>query len=167
MIFRRDPLEHVEELVPRVYVYVAYRIGAGPDAEDITSECFERALRYRKTYDAKRGEPIGWLIGIARRLIADLPRNEWPDADVDEWQTESDFSDSALRSLAVHEAVAALDPREQELIALRYGADLTARQIGRALDMTTHAVEVALGRVESRLRSALERRLPELSRNPL
>lgn len=160
MIFKRDPLDRAEELVPKVYAYVAYRIGAGPDAEDVTSECFERALRYRKTYDPKRGEPIGWLIGIARRLIVDLPRVEWPDADVDEWGAESDFSESALRSLAVREAVAQLSPREQELVALRYGADLTARQIGRALELSTHAVEVALGRVESRLRTALERRLP-------
>jgi RNA polymerase sigma-70 factor, ECF subfamily len=160
MIFRRDPLEHVEELVPRVYSYVAYLIGPGADAEDITSECFERALRYRKSYDARRGEPVGWLIGIARRLVVDRARVEWPEAETDAWGVEEDFSESALRSLAVREAVAALTQREQELVALRYGADLTARQIGRVLDMSTHAVEVALGRAESRLRSVLERRLP-------
>ena len=39
------------------------------DAEDITSDVFERALRYRSSYDPKRGEPVAWLIGIARRCI--------------------------------------------------------------------------------------------------
>ena len=45
-VLRVDPLRNPEPLIRRVYGYVAYRIGDGPDAEDITSETFERALRY-------------------------------------------------------------------------------------------------------------------------
>jgi DNA-directed RNA polymerase specialized sigma24 family protein len=52
-----DPLADVERLIRRVYGYVAYRIGDGPDAEDVTSETFERALRYRSSYDPRRGDP--------------------------------------------------------------------------------------------------------------
>ena len=47
-MFRVDPLANPEPLIRRVYSYVAYRVGAGPEAEDITSETFERALRYKK-----------------------------------------------------------------------------------------------------------------------
>ena len=65
----RDPLAHPERLIRAVYAYVAYRVGPGPDAEDITSDVFERALRYRASYDPKRGEPMAWLIGIARRCV--------------------------------------------------------------------------------------------------
>jgi RNA polymerase sigma factor (sigma-70 family) len=160
MRFRRDPLEDVEQLIPRVYAYVAYRLGHGPDAEDVTSECFERALRYRDRYDASRGEPLAWLIGIARRLVADR-RNV---VRVEELElafeaTTEDLSTEAVRRLSVQAAVAKLSARDQELVALRYGADLTARQIGVAVGMSTHAVEVALGRVEERLRSLLQRSL--------
>ena len=63
----RDPLADPGPLIRRVYAYVAYRIGDGAEAEDITSEAFERALRYRDSYDPRRGEPVAWLIGIARR----------------------------------------------------------------------------------------------------
>ena len=66
---RRDPLANPERLIRSVYAYVAYRVGPGPDAEDITSEVFERALRYRESYDPSRGEPLAWLIGIARRCV--------------------------------------------------------------------------------------------------
>ena len=62
-----DPLDRPEEAIRRVYAYVAYRIGDGPDAEDVTSETFERALRYRDSYRSSKGEPVGRLIGIARR----------------------------------------------------------------------------------------------------
>jgi len=160
MRFRRDPLQDAEQLIPRVYAYVAYRVGHGPDAEDITSECFERALRYRDRYDPRRGEPLSWLIGIARRLVADrrsVVRIEELEL---AWETAADdLSEAAVRRLSVQAAVAQLSSREQELVALRYGADLTSRQIGVLVGMSTHAVEVALGRIEDRLRSALRRRL--------
>ncbi len=58
-------------MIKRVYAYVAYRIGDGVDAEDVTSEVFERATRYRATYQPTKGEPIAWLLGIARRTLAD------------------------------------------------------------------------------------------------
>src|ERR671935_101794 len=70
-MLRADPLANPEPLIRRVYAFVAYRLGDGPDAEDVTSETFERALRYRESYDRRKGEPLTWLIGIARRCIDD------------------------------------------------------------------------------------------------
>src|SRR6266511_3840403 len=67
----RDPLANPERLIRRVYAYAAYRLGDGPDAEDATSEAFERALRYRESFDPRKDEPVSWLIGIARRVVAD------------------------------------------------------------------------------------------------
>ena len=48
-----DPFANVELLTKRVYAYVAYRIGPGAEAEDVTSATFERALRYRESFDPK------------------------------------------------------------------------------------------------------------------
>ncbi len=107
---RVDPLHNPEPLIERVYAYVAYRIGPGPEAEDVVSATFERALKYRASYDKNLGE-----------------------------------------------AVARLTDRERELIALRYGADLTARSIAKLVGASTNAVEVALHRALARLRDELER----------
>ena len=57
-------------------------------------------------------------------------------------------------------AVGRLDPRERELIALRYGADLTARQIADLLGQRTNTVEVALHRALARLRDLVEEANP-------
>ncbi len=65
----RDPLRRPEPLIRAVYAYVAYRIGPGADAEDLTSDVFERALRYRESFDPRKGTPTAWLIGIARRCV--------------------------------------------------------------------------------------------------
>src|SRR5215471_10743009 len=71
-VWRRqpDPLRHPEALIRRVYSYVAYRIGDGQDAEDLTSEVFERAVRYRDSYDRSKGEPTAWVLGIAHRCAS-------------------------------------------------------------------------------------------------
>lgn len=158
MSFSRDPLANCETLIRRVYAYVAYRIGDGPDAEDVTSETFERALRYRKSYDSSIGEPLGWLIGIARRVIASRASKpaEIPMAELPDFATPASVDDAVVRRLAVRDAVAGLDDRDRELIALRYGADLTARQIGALLALRTNSVEVALHRARNRLATKLE-----------
>ena len=154
---RRDPLANPEPFIARVYAYCAYRLGQGPDAEDATSDVFERALRHRATYDPRRGTPLAWLIGIARRCVADVAAARL--STVEEVPPDAETAperDLALR-LDLAEALARLDVHDRELIALRYGADLRARQIGELLQMSTHAVEMALHRALGRLREQLER----------
>jgi RNA polymerase sigma-70 factor (ECF subfamily) len=153
----RDPLADPEPLIRRVYAYVAYRIGDGPDAEDVTSETLERALRYRKSFDPRRGNPTSWLIGIARRCIADAALSRVPTvADVPEQAAPGQLESDALARVDLARALEALDDRERELIALRYGADLTAKQIGELLDLKTNAVEVALHRTLRTLRTRID-----------
>jgi RNA polymerase sigma-70 factor, ECF subfamily len=164
-VARRDPLANTPELIRRVYSYVAFRVGDGPDAEDLTSEVFERALRYRKSYDPSLGEPLAWLIGIARRCIGDAmmkPRTELggpPDV-----TSSEDLEADALQRLTVAAAVGRLEERSRDLVALRYGADLSARQIGEILGVKTNAVEVALHRTLARLREELEETRPGATR---
>jgi RNA polymerase sigma-70 factor (ECF subfamily) len=152
----RDPLAKPEELIRRVYAYVAYRLGDGPDAEDITSEVFERALRYRKSYDSARGEPIAWLIGIARRCIEQPHPWVESSAEPEEAPAPGNLEEDAIRRLSVGKAVETLDERDRELIALRFGADLTARQIAEVVGARTNAIEVALHRALGRLRQVVE-----------
>jgi RNA polymerase sigma-70 factor, ECF subfamily len=156
-VFRVDPLRNPEPLIRRVYAYVAYRIGDGADAEDVTSDTFERALRYRKSFDPSRGEPISWLLGIARRCIDDSYNRRIEIVEKPpEPEAPGDLEGETAGRLRLAAAVSVLSEREQELVALRYGADLTARQIGELLELQTNAVEVALHRALGRLRAALE-----------
>jgi RNA polymerase sigma-70 factor, ECF subfamily len=157
-LFARDPLANPDALIRRVYAYAAYRLGDGPDAEDATSEVFERALRYRDSYDRSKGEPVAWLLGIARRCTsaALAARAENKGQVVHDAPDKLGFEEDSVRRLTIAKAVAELGDRDQELIALRFGADLTAAQIARILDAKTNAVEVALHRALARLRSILE-----------
>ena len=155
---QQDPLTDPAPLIRRVYAYVAYRIGDGADAEDVTNETFARALRYRDTFDASKGTPIGWLIGIARRCVDESFRHSHPASDPPDRQAAGDLEADTVQRLTMQAAVSRLDERDRELIALRYGADLSARQIAQRLEMSTNAVDVALHRARARLREELEGR---------
>jgi RNA polymerase sigma factor (sigma-70 family) len=153
---RRDPLANPEPLIRRVYAYAAYRVGDGPDAEDVTSDTFERALRYRDSFDPRKGDAAAWLVGIARRCVDDFyRRSEQKGGEPPDQQAPGDVEAEVAQRIALATALAVLDERDREFVALRFGADLTARQIGEALDMSTNAVEVALHRALGRLRHLL------------
>jgi RNA polymerase sigma-70 factor (ECF subfamily) len=156
-VARRDPLADPEPLIRRLYAYVAYRVGDGPHAEDIVSDVFERALRYRDSYDPRKGGPMAWLVGIARNRLADhaVAAGREEASDAIEAADSASLEDDTVRRLTLARAVHTLDERDQELIALRYGADLTARQIAELLDMRPNAVEVWLHRTLAVLRAAL------------
>jgi len=127
--------------------------------EDIVGDVFERALRYRASFDRSRGEPIQWILGIARRCVDDARAAQTADVPLDEHELEpsspQDLHGEVVRRLTLAAAIEDLDERDRDLISLRYGADLTARQIGELLDLRTNAVEVALHRALSRLRGAI------------
>jgi RNA polymerase sigma-70 factor, ECF subfamily len=152
-----DPLDRPTEAIRSIYAYVAYRIGPGPEAEDVVSETIERALRYRDSYTPSKGSPNAWLIGIARRCLFDASSARRNPASgvqaADEWV--DDVAGLTVRRVDLQRALARLDEREQELIALRYGAGLTAREIGRIVQLRPNTVDVTLHRALARLRTFL------------
>jgi RNA polymerase sigma-70 factor (ECF subfamily) len=151
-----DPLARPAELLRRVYAYVAYRVHDRNEAEDITGETFVRAVRYRDRYDSHQGEPIAWLLGIARRCIYDAslrPRQVSPGS---EPAVGGDLEGQVVERVTLATALTALSPSDRDLIALRYGADLSTREIARVLEMRPGSVDVALSRARSRLKELLE-----------
>jgi RNA polymerase sigma factor (sigma-70 family) len=157
MIFGRDPLADPEPLIRRVYAYVAYRIGAGPDAEDVTSDVFERAVRYRKNFDPRKGDIGDWLIGIARRQIAERRTavgSAWLSAS--ERAPDPDPEATAIQRVTLLKALERLTDRDRELVAMYY-VGISAPRIAEQLDMTRNAADVALHRALARLRQELER----------
>jgi RNA polymerase sigma factor (sigma-70 family) len=155
---RRHPLHDPEPLIRRVYAYAAYRIGPGPDAEDVTSAVFERALRYEHTYDRDKGEFVGWLLGIARRCVDDhlsAPRTVPLDPE-DAPESPQDVETEVVERVALTGALGELEERDRELVSLYY-AGLNGGQIAELLDARRNTIDVALHRALGRLRTILDR----------
>jgi RNA polymerase sigma factor (sigma-70 family) len=150
----RDPLADPTPLIRRVYSFVAFHIGHGAEAEDVTSDVFERAVRYRASYDPRKGTPVTWLLGIARRSIVDARlRGVVHDPEPENHPDSGDLEADTLRRIELSDALARLEERERELLAMRYGAGLSSREIGGLVGLEPGAVDVALHRARTRLRS--------------
>jgi RNA polymerase sigma-70 factor, ECF subfamily len=151
-----DPFANPEPLLRRVYAYVSYRVDNRSDAEDITSETFERALRYRDSFDDRKGDPVAWLLGIARNCIYDAKMRPWPLRAEPDDLADDGLEPEVVAKLVIAEALASLSDGDRELLALRYGAGLRPREIAHLLERRTNTVEVALSRAKARFAAALD-----------
>src|SRR5512140_3535235 len=63
------------EQLPRIYNFFRYRVGDGPEAEDLTSVTFEKAWQARHRYDRDRGGFGTWILAVARNVAIDHYRS--------------------------------------------------------------------------------------------
>ena len=140
------------------------RCGSAELAADLTAETFARALASRHALDASRGEPRGWLYGIARHVLADsFARTRVEDRARRELGLErltlDDDSIARIEELAGEMALAALDGLpESQRIAVRgrvlEEADYEA--LAKALRCSPSVVRKRVSRGLGTLRKRLE-----------
>jgi RNA polymerase sigma factor (sigma-70 family) len=132
------------------------------DADDLAQDALERAIRGLKTFNPAKGDIEGWLWRIVvnagrdagriagrRRLVLELLADRWS---VDERIVDVG---EHLRTEEVVAAVRALSRRHRAVVALRYGADLSYRDIGQALGISEPAALMATRRALANLRNRL------------
>ena len=68
--------ELYKEHVWTVYGYVGYRVASREEAEDLTQQTFERALRAWSRFDPARASAATWLVAIAKNLVIDHYRRD-------------------------------------------------------------------------------------------
>lgn len=146
--------------LPRVLNYVGYRVGDRATAEDLTGVIFVRAWTQRQHYQPHRANPLTWILGIARHVVADelrRPRRNVPleeSAEIAGPQTVEEAVEQAALSARLRDLLRQLPGREQELIALKYGADLTHREIATVTGLSESNVGTILHRTVQKLRES-------------
>jgi len=153
--------ELYERTFPRVYAYVASLLRDRAAAEDVTSQAFERAYRKRRSYRPARGSMDAWLFGIARNAALDELRKRKRTAALaaepaDVVREPDEAFEHALRRAAVRTALAALDPRDRELIALKFHAGLDNAEIAGVLGVSVSNAGTRLHRALTKLREILD-----------
>lgn len=150
-----------------VYGFFGYRVRTREEAEDLTQATFERALRAWDRFDPRRASAKTWILVIARNVLIDHYRRdrsarEQPLPDDDAEQGRDALGRVAMddRGLGptpeVADALAQLSEREREVIALRFGGDLTGAEIAAMTDLTLANVQQILSRSLRRMRARLE-----------
>jgi len=157
-----DPARFVdlyERHFHRVYAYVIRRAGNRAEAEDITSEVFERALTHLPRFEWRGVPLVAWLFRIAANALADrrqqIDRNSAdPPAEV------PDASESAAieRRAIVFQLVDRLPDLQRQVIAMRFVDGRSIREIAAALERSEGAVKQLQLRALENLRKSLEGR---------
>ena len=152
-----------DEQIWRVYGFFGYRLASREQAEDLTQVTFERALRAWRRFDERRASEATWVMTIARNLLIDHFRRPSPVRE----PLDEDLLDPALVDTGREEGSLGLSPelesalgklgqREREILALRYGADLTGPEIAALTELSVDTVHQILSRSLRRLRRELE-----------
>ncbi len=151
------------ELLPKVYRYFCYRVGEGQLAEDLTSITFEKVWRKRQRYRKDLSAFSTWTFTIARNVAIDHFRTVHQTLaleDVGPLYTDTPSPETQVEQRAhfarLTHAVTQLPEREQEILALKYGADMTYRDIATVMDLTPSNVGVILHRAIKQLRTYME-----------
>jgi len=156
--FERLYAEHAQ----RLFGFLVYRTGDRALAEDLVADTFETAYRARSRFDGRRASVRTWLYAIALNLLRDQARRQSAQARAYEREAAvvgSDAPDVALERVVerdrIMRSLAGLSEQERECVALRFGADLSLREIAAALGEPLTTVEGRLYRSLRKLRDAL------------
>jgi RNA polymerase sigma-70 factor, ECF subfamily len=148
------------EQLPRVFNFFRYRLGNDALAEDLTSRTFEKAWAARSRYRRDLAGFSTWLLSIARNVATDHLRAQRPHLPL-EAAEEVAAKDTPHDEVARHSDLARLSAllqqlplREQELVALKYGAEATNRAIAELTGLSESNVGTILHRVVQTLRRA-------------
>jgi len=151
-----------ERTFPRVYAYVASLLRDRASAEDVTAQAFERAYRKRGGYRPRRGTREAWLFGIARNAALDELRRRKRRARLEGEPVDDVARDAstelelALRRETVRAALATLDGRERDLVALKFSGGLSNAEIAAVLGVSETAAGTRLHRTLTKLRKACD-----------
>jgi len=131
----------------RVFRFVRFRLSSPQDAEDVSQRVFLQMIRALPRYQG-RGAPFGaWLFRIARNAVIDSRRthhaHEPLEAAADTASGERGPEQIAITTSEmdrVGAAIAQLTDEQQEVIHLRFVAELSPREIAAVLGRREGAI---------------------------
>lgn len=157
--------ELYEQYLPKVFRYIQYRVNSMQLAEDLTSTTFEKALVNFSRYSSDKAKFSTWIFSIARNVVIDYYRvsqrkqtapleeaGEVPSKDLS--PEEKLFQGEELARLQGY--LAQLQQDEQEIIRLKFGAELNNRQIAKMLGLSESNVGTRLYRAVRKLRDSFQ-----------
>ncbi|MGH2926373.1 MAG: RNA polymerase sigma factor [Solirubrobacterales bacterium] len=162
----RDAEAGFEDLYRRtrddLYAYVAGLLRDRAAAEDVTALAFERAYRRRRSFNPRRGTRRAWLFGIARNAALDELRRRRRRATLvvdpvdDAALAPEQGAEAAVRRATLRAAIASLEPRERDLVGLKFFAGLSNAEISAVIGVSETNAGTRLHRVVEKLRRACD-----------
>ena len=158
--FYRAHVEAVEQFVVR-------RVNDPYLAADLTADVFVAAIEAAGSYRPDRGQPVAWLFGIARNVVAAEHRRAARERranariegrrllDDDDVERLQQRIDAAAGARALFATVARLPEREREVLELVALDDLTVSEAAAVLGLRRVTARVRLHRARAAVRGQI------------
>lgn len=165
----------------RIYRLAYLKTGNAEEAQDVASETFCRALQHLPRYQFRRTESLyPWLHRIATNLMVDAARarpagglisldaelgedlGSFPEQLPDPGAPAQEVVERKEIQEVVREAIRRLPADQCDAVCYRFLADMSIKEIARALDRSEGAVKSLLHRALVSLRRDLLERLLEM-----
>jgi RNA polymerase sigma-70 factor, ECF subfamily len=162
--FERFYRQHVEA----VQRFVARRVADPYLAADLTADVFVAVIVSAGSYRRSRGEPVAWLYGIARNVVAGERRRNAKElqtaahirgrelVDEDDLAALHERIDRESAARELYRDLTGLPAGERAVLELVALDGLSVGEAGRALGIGAVAARVRLHRARRRLRSRLD-----------
>lgn len=169
---QREGVEQKRAAIARLYEshfaritrYILVRIGDESEAEDLASEVFVRALRSAESYKDTGAPMEAWLFRIAHNIVVDhlrkrtrrpssVPIDEALDiAGTDDPEAQVQHQHDLVE---VRQALAGLSESQRKVLALRFGAELSAEEVAAVLGKKAGAIREMQSAAVKKLRGLL------------
>jgi RNA polymerase sigma-70 factor, ECF subfamily len=164
-----------QKYAPALLAFVRMRIPSAEDAEDLVVDVFLAALEHATFPALAEKEKQLWLWRVTRNKVIDLYRRAKTRQHVTlEQVADGLFEDemvspeySALRHenyVDLYDQLQSLPPLQQQILRMRFGQDLSCREIATRLGKQENVVRVTLTRSLNLLRKIYQRRREEQDR---
>lgn len=131
-----------EDHYDEVFRYCARRLPSREDAQDATQEVFLRLVKSQALYE-RNGKPLAYLYTCARNACSDFYRKAVsldPLLDIERENIPDTHTSDNFERMSIADAIGHLAPKEQEVIELRYGQDLSMADIAQILGVSRFTV---------------------------
>jgi RNA polymerase sigma-70 factor (ECF subfamily) len=154
--------ELYDRYAPQIYGYICRRVSDPQTAEDLTGEVFVRMLQAIRSDNPWHTSFRTWLYRIAHNLVVDHYRGQPPAPLVEldeEYPTDEEGPAKEVARRLSHQrlrsAIRHLTEGQQQVLVLRFGQQLTSREVGEILGKSVSAVEALQHRGLEALRRLL------------
>jgi RNA polymerase sigma-70 factor (ECF subfamily) len=129
--------------------YIQFKVGDPHTVEDLSGEVFVRVLQGLKSGLAWRDSPQGWIMGIARNVVADYyhQRERMPEVELDDRLPSTQESSPVHQALAneqkhlLQQAIQQLTDEQRDVILLRFMEGIDIQGVAKAINKSPGAVK--------------------------
>ena len=142
-----------EQTSPRIYALGLRMLGSQAQADDLLQDVYLRVWYNAQGYNAQRGEPVAWLVSIARNRAIDMSRGKadqgLPLSSAPEPSTQSAFDNwTGTGGAKLRNCMNELEAAQRQSVFTAFFEGLTHAEIAARFSEP-------IGTVKSRIRRAL------------